>query len=100
MIAVLRCRHLSTEAAVTWWVNGSPAGQFPDIIMRSIIDDGTLVNTLTIPSIPQYNGAEVVCVVFIDGSPPVSERTPPVVLTIVGGKFVSRLYTGADLVRD
>ena len=89
MIAVFRCRHQSTEAFYNWLINGIPAGQFSDIITSSTNGNGTPVYTLTIPATLEYNGTEVVCVAFIDGSPLVSERTPPVMLTIVGGMLMS-----------
>ena len=82
MVAVLRCCHMSSEAFVTWQINGTPVVQFSDITVHSINKSGALVNTLMIPATPKYNGVEVVCVAFMDGPP---ETTPPVVLTIVGG---------------
>ena len=53
--------------------------------MDSFIQDsnGTRIETLTIPAIPEYNGTEVVCVAtFVDRSP--DEVTPPANLIIIG----------------
>ena len=70
-----RCRHILLDAIITWSVNGSPLGLFPNITSGSIIENGSRVDTLTIPAEPQYNGAVVECLaVFTDGSP--TERTP------------------------
>ena len=87
---MFRCRHLSTDADITWRVNGSPVGQFPDIATGSINDNGTLVNTLTIPAFPAYNGTEVVCLAFVHGPPTVIESTPAVTLIIIAGWYGSR----------
>ena len=71
----LRCRHTSSEAIITWSVNGSPLGLFPHIRDGSIIENGSRVDTLTIPAELQYNGTVVECLaLFLDGSP--TERTP------------------------
>ena len=66
-----RCCHTSLDAFISWRVNGSPLGQFPDIRSGSINEDGTIVHTLIIPAEPQYNGTVVECVtVLFDGSLP------------------------------
>ena len=71
-----RCRHMTSDAHISWRVNGSPSGRFPDIRPGSVNEDGTIVDTLTIPAEPQYNGTVVECVaVFFDGSP--NEVSPP-----------------------
>ena len=88
MVAVLRCRHMSTEAFIAWQISGTPVVQFSDITVHSINESGALVNTLMIPATPKYNGVEVVCLAFMDGPP---ETTPPVMLTIVGGLSESYL---------
>ena len=82
--ALFRCRHERQDAIISWLVNGTPSSRYSDVIASSIREnDGTFVDTLTIPAIPVYNGTEVVCRAnFDDGSP--SERTPPVTLTITG----------------
>ena len=65
-----RCRHMTSDAHISWRVNNSPSGRFSDIRPGSINEDGTIVDTLTIPAEPQYNGTVVECVaVFFDGSP-------------------------------
>ena len=70
-----RCRHISSEAIITWRVNGSPVGQFPDIRSGSVNENGNRVDTLTIPAELQYNGTVVECLaLFLDGSP--TEVTP------------------------
>ena len=80
-VHVFRCRHLSINAFINWRVNGSPAGQFYDIIVDSVGEDGAIVNTLSIPVKPKYNGTEVVCIAyFLNGS---SEISSAVVLTIL-----------------
>ena len=71
-----RCRHTSSVVLITWRVNGSSVGQFPDIRLGSVNESGNIVYTLTIPSEPQYNGTEVVCLaVSFDGLTP-TEVTP------------------------
>ena len=72
---VFRCRHTSSEATISWRVNGLPVGQFPDIRTVSVSENGNIVDTLTIPAELEYNGTVVECLaIFIDGSP--TERTP------------------------
>ena len=84
MEAVFRCRHLSTEADITWRVNGSSVRQFPDITTGSTNNNGAIVNILTIPATLDYNGTQAVCVAFfVNGSPP--EVTPPAMLIIIRG---------------
>ena len=81
-IPPFRCRHTSSDALVTWRVNGSALGQFPDIRSSSVNEDGTIVSTLTIPGEPQYNGTVVECVaVFFDGSP--IEVSPPATIILL-----------------
>ena len=76
-----RCRHTSLDVFITWRVNGSSFGRFPDIRSGSINEDGNIVYTLTIPAEPQYNGTVVECVaVFIDESP--TEVSPPATIFI------------------
>ncbi|MCG8621986.1 MAG: hypothetical protein MJE68_08340, partial [Proteobacteria bacterium] len=83
MDAVFRCRHQCIEAGISWLMNGSSSRLHPDVVVGFIRDsNGTRIDTLTIPAIPQYNGTEIVCVAtFIDGSP--SEVTPPANLIVV-----------------
>ena len=84
MEAVFRCRHRSMEAFITWLVNGSSSGKFPDIIAGSISDNGNIVSTLMIPARSEYNGTEVVCkAFFLNGSPP--ESTFTVLLIVTAG---------------
>ena len=65
-----RCRHTSSDAFITWRVNGSPFAQFPDIRYDFTNEDGNIVYTPTIPAELQYNGTVVECVAFfLDGSP-------------------------------
>ena len=80
MEAVFRCRHLSADAFISWQINESPVGQFPDITTGSANDNGTLVNTLIIPATPKYNGTKVVCVAFIAESLP--DIAPAVTLIV------------------
>ena len=77
--------HKNFNHIITWRVNGSPLGQFPDIRSGSIDENGSRVDTLTIPAEPQYNGTEVECLaVFLDGSP--TEVTPiaTIILLLTG----------------
>ena len=77
-----RCRHMTSDAHISWRVNGSPSGRFPDIRPGSVNEDGTIVDTLTIPAEPQYNGTVVECVaVFFDGSP--TEVSPPATILFI-----------------
>ena len=83
MKAVFGCTHESTEAFINWRVNGSSnLAMFSDIVVDSFHNGSA---TLTIPVKLEYDGLEVVCVAFIYGVPPVSERTPTVTLTVLAG---------------
>ena len=81
---VFRCRHQRLDAVITWQINGSSSRLYPDVVDGFAREsNGTRVDTLTIPAIPEYNGTEVVCVAtFFDGSP--NEVTPPAHLIITG----------------
>ena len=83
MDAVFRCRHQRVDARISWQINGSFSRQYHDVVDDFIrYSNGTIVDTLTIPAIPEYNGTERVCVAtFFDGS--VHEETPPANLTII-----------------
>ena len=82
--AVFRCLHQRADASISWQINGSSSRLYPDVVDSFVRDsNGTRVDTLTIPAIPEYNGIEVVCVAtFFDGSP--IEVTPPAHLIITG----------------
>ena len=82
--AVFRCRHQRIEAGISWQMNGSFSGLYCDVVDGFVRDsNGTRVEILTIPAIPEYNGTEVVCVAtFFDGS--LCEVTPPADLMIIG----------------
>ena len=84
-VAVFKCRHTCIEAAISWRINGSFSISYPDIVDGSIRDNhGRRVYTLTIPTIPEYNGTEVVCVAaFLDGFP--LDITSPSTLIIPPG---------------
>ena len=84
MNVVFRCRHQRIDTVIRWQINGSSSRLYPDVMDGFFRDsNGTRVDTLTIPAIPEYNGTEVVCVAtFIDGSP--RELTPPADLIITG----------------
>ena len=81
--AVFRCRRQHVDAFISWQINGSSSILYPDVVDGFIRDsNGTRVDTLTIPAIPEYNGTEVVCVAnLFDGSP--IEVTPPAHLIIL-----------------
>ena len=91
MDAVFRCRHQRMNAVISWLMNGSSSRRNRDIVDGFILDsNGTRVDTLTIPAIPEYNGIGVVCVATLfDGSP--SEVTPPADLIIIGMHAITRL---------
>ena len=82
--ALFRCRHQLKEANIAWQVNGSSsAHNLDDTTRGTILNNDSLVETLTIPALLEYNGTTVVCVaVFTDGSP--TESTPAVTLTVTG----------------
>ena len=82
--AVFRCCHQRRDALISWLINGSSSRLYPDVVDGFMRDsNGTRVDTLTIPAIPEYNGTEVVCVAnFLDGSP--IEVTLPTGLIIIG----------------
>ena len=88
--ALFRCRHERSDALYNWLINGIPSTRYSDVSVSSVSENnGTFVDTLTIPAIPVYNGTEVVCVATLfDGSP---ERTPPVTLIITG--LLQQKYT-------
>ena len=68
-----RCRHTSSDAHISWRVNGSSVARFSDIRPGFVNESGNIVHTLTIPAEPQYkyNGTVVECVaVFFDGPLP------------------------------
>ena len=54
---VFRCRHASSEATITWLVNGPSVVQLPDIRLVFVNENGNIVYTLTIPAEPtvQWN---------------------------------------------
>ena len=84
--ALFRCRHERTDAIISWLVNGNLSTRYSDVIAGSIRENnGTFVDTLTIPTIPVYNGTEVVCVAtVISDDDSTSEKAPPVMLIISG----------------
>ena len=83
MDAVFRCRHQRVDAAISWLINGSSSRLYLDVVDSFIRDsNGTRIETLTIPAIPEYNETEVVCMAtFFDESP--DEVTPPADLIII-----------------
>ena len=83
MDAVFRCRHQRIDAVISWLINGSSSRLYCDVVDSFIRDNnGTRVEILTIPAIPEYNGTEVVCMAtFFDESP--DEVTPPADLIII-----------------
>ena len=61
---VFKCRHHSLDHDINWRVNGSTVTSFAGIILRgSVRENGSLVDTLTIPARSEYNETEVVCLV-------------------------------------
>ena len=81
---IFKCRHHSLDRDIIWRVNGSTVRHFANIILPgSISENGSLIDTLTIPARPEYNGTEVVCLASIDGS--MSERTPTAKLFVMRG---------------
>ena len=82
MDAMFRCRHQRVDAVISWQINGSSSRLNPDVVDSFIRDSsGTIVDTLTIPAIPEYNGTEVVCVATIIKEF-LHELTPPANLTV------------------
>ena len=78
-----RCQYTSSDAHISWRVNGSSSGLFPDIRSDSVNESGNMVYTLTIPAEPQYNGTVVECVAFfLDGSFP-TEVSPPATIILL-----------------
>ena len=67
-VATFYCQHLTSDA-ITWRVNGKLLNRInlPDI---TISINGT-IRSLSIGTLPEYNGTTVECVaLFIDGTPP------------------------------
>ena len=84
--ALFRCRHQLLDAIIGWQINGSSIGQYLDVKRGVIPDNDSLVETLTIPALLEYNGTTVVCLAFFtDGSP--TKSTPAVTLTVTGLLF-------------
>ena len=82
--AVFRRRHQRIDAVISWLINGSFSGLYLDVLDAFIQDsNGTCVDTLTIPAIPEYSGTEVVCEAIIFESLR-REVTPPADLIIMG----------------
>ena len=93
--AVFRCRHQRSGAAISWQINGSSSTLYPDVVDGFIRDgNGTRVDTLTIPAIPEYNGTVVVCVAAFFDEPPLYEVTPPADFIVLGmcGDLVLRAF--------
>ena len=81
--AVFRCRHQRIEAGISWQINGSSSRLYLDVVDGFILDSNdTRIETLTIPAIPEYNGAEIVCVATFFGESP-DEVTLPADLIII-----------------
>ena len=85
MQATFRCRH-QTPSTIGWRVNGTSINKLPnqDIIPGIVRTDcGQFVDNLSIVSLLEYNGTEIVCVaIFSNGS---SEVTPKAVLIMREG---------------
>ena len=92
--AVFKCSYQSSpvcvNVSINWKINEEFVGLFPDITRSSIIENGTLVYTLTIPAGSEYNRTEVVCLAFFGNK---YEETPPVFLTI----YAAPLNTTGDV---
>ena len=86
MVATFRCRHESDQAHITWLVNGMVFRSSPQSdIQSTFIDNGTVIDILTIPNSPEYDGTQVVCEALLVGS---HELTPVAVLTVlIGGSI-------------
>ena len=83
--AVFRCRHQHFDAGITWQINGSSSKLHTDVVDSFIWDsNGTRIETLTIPAIPEYNVTEVVCVATVFDESLRREVTPPADLIIMG----------------
>ena len=82
--AMFRCRHERLDAQIGWLINGSFSRLHHDVVDSFILDsNGTRIDTLIIPAIPEYNETGVVCVAtFFDESP--REVAPPAILVIIG----------------
>ena len=97
--AVFMCRHQHIDAAIWWKVNGSSSRQYRYAVDSFFWDsNGTRVDTLTIPAIPEYSGTVVVCVATYFGESPL-EETPPAELTIIG-MLACAYYVGVFLIYD
>ena len=85
MDAVFRCRHQRIDAVISWLMDGKSSKLYPDVVDGFIREsNGTRVETLTIPAIPEYNGTEVVCEATVFDESLRREVTPPVDLIIIG----------------
>ena len=86
--AVFRCQD-PTAHVIVWRVNGSTVGQRPppNITTAATQDgSGSLVNTLTILALLEYNGTEVECEAITDS---LTKRTPLVTILIQGSILLS-----------
>ena len=48
----IRCRHMTSDAHISWRVNDSSVGRFSDIRSGSVNENGIIVYTLIIPAEP------------------------------------------------
>ena len=84
--------NIIIDMFISWQINGSSSRLYRDVVDGFIQDsNGTLVDTLTVPAIPEYNGTEIIRVAtFFDGSP--NEVTPPAHLIITSIQCTGGTY--------
>ena len=76
--AVFTCETVG--GILAWIVNGTQRDVHPPEIRRDLVvsetitDDGTILETLTIPARAEYNGTRVQCAVFTFGGSDQSEN--------------------------
>ena len=84
-VATFRCR-LESGAEVDWLINGSETIKFAADLnpsLRFLLENGTIVNTLSITVTPEHNNTKVSCVGTVDGAPVVSPNVT-ITITITG----------------
>ena len=78
-VAVFYCQH-TTANVITWRINGTSLGDFPEGVSSAIISGG--IFTLMIAALPDYNLTVIECEALFSDSP--SAQTEPAIMMIQG----------------
>ena len=83
--AMFRCRHQSALATITWNINGTPVEMFPEINEASENENGIRIDAVKIPTNPEHNMTEVVCIAIFRGRGQLQASETPAVLLVMQG---------------